>query len=99
MFEYPSANCISPAMKKVIPGLALPNTQISELKLTGSASDLNNLIFGQIPSKRNENCFIFTLRSESTLDEYYSSLPNSSHEVVYFTCLLIEDISEYEGHE
>ena len=99
LYEYPLNNCISPAMKKVIPGLALHNTQVSELALTGSASKINNLVFGQIPTKRNENCYIFTLISESTIDDIYSILPNSNHEVMYFTCFLIEDISEFEGHE
>ena len=99
LFEYPECNCISPAMKKVMPGLALPSTQSKQLTLTGSASDLNNLVFGQIPSKRNENCYIFTLRSETTAEETTSCLPNSGHEVVYFMCLLIDDISEHKGQE
>ena len=99
LFEYPESNCISPAMKKVLPGLALPSTSAKQLTLTGSASDLNNLIFGQIPSKRNENCFIFTLRSETTAEEATSALPNSNHEVIYFLCLLIEDITAHKGQE
>lgn len=99
LFEYPASNSISQAMKNIMPGLALPHPFIKELKLTGSASDLNNLIFGQIPSKRNENCFIFTLRCEKIDLDVDLGIPNCDHEVVYFTCLLIEDIFESNGSE
>lgn len=99
LFEHPANNCISQAMKKVMPGLALPHTVVKQLTLTGSASDLNNLIFGQIPSKRNENSYVFTLRSETTADEIESNMPNSTHEVLYFSCLLVDDLSEYNGQE
>ncbi|OMJ75177.1 hypothetical protein SteCoe_25761 [Stentor coeruleus] len=99
LFEYPTSSSISPAMKAVIPGLSLIFKDVRELKLTNSASELNNLIYGQIPSKRNGNCFIFTLRNETPGFSEATDLPNANREVVYFTCLLIEDITEHEGIE
>ena len=86
-------------MKKVMPGLGIPSHSAKKMNLTGSASDLNNLVFGQIPSKRNENCFIFTLQTESTETHETSEIPNSNQEILYFMCLVIDDLSEYEGQE
>lgn len=99
LFEYPKTNSISRAMKNVFPNIALPKKEFRELKLTGSASELNNLVFGQIPSKRNENCFIFTLRTEEIDKDMDLDLPNSNHELIYFTCLVIDDIHEKDGQE
>jgi hypothetical protein len=99
LFEYPANNSISKAMKNVFPNIALSRKEVKELKLTGSASEVNNLIFGQIPSKRNENCFIFTLRTEEVDKDIELDLPNSNHEVVYFTCLVIDDIHQKEDIE
>lgn len=98
LFEFPSKNCVSKAMKRVMPNLAMPKLKSKKMKLSGSASDLNNLIFGQIPSKRNKNCFIFTLKSNG-LEAETSKMPNSNHEVLYFTCLLIKDLVEHQNDD
>lgn len=102
LFKYLTSNdCISEAMLKIIPDLCFPQgADIRRLKLSGSQSDLNGVLYGQVPYKRNENCIVFTLRAEETLQEYHQDIPNSDQEVVFFVCVKFDDLlTDSDGTE
>lgn len=85
---------ISDSMNNVIPDLCFPlGAEARKLKLSGSASDLNGVLYSQVPNKRNYKSFVFTLRAEEApSDPPHKDLPNSEQEILYFVCVRIEDL-------
>ncbi|OMJ70027.1 hypothetical protein SteCoe_32090 [Stentor coeruleus] len=85
---------ISQAIIDVIPDLCFPlGAEARKLKLSGSASDLNGVLYSQVPSKRNHSCFLFTLRAEEAVgDPPHHDLPNTEQEILYFICIRIDDL-------
>lgn len=96
LFSYiTDEDSISKAMLNIIPDLCFPlGIEPRKLKLSGSQSDLNCVLYGQVPSKRNENCFFFTLRAEEASQEsFHPDLPNSEQEILYFICIRFYDLA------
>lgn len=95
LFEYsPDTASISSGVRKVLPDLCFPTgASARKLKLSGSASDLNRVLYSQVPLKRNHSCFLFTLRAEEVTSEPpHPDFPNSEQELIYFTCIAIDDL-------
>lgn len=88
------SNSISYEIRRVLPDLCFPTgVEARKLKLSGSASDLNNVLYSQVPNKRNNSCFLFTLRAEEGIGEgLHPDLPNSEQELLYFICIKIDDL-------
>ena len=103
LFEYcTDAASISSGIRKVITDLCFPTgASARKLKLSGSASDLNKVLYSQVPLKRNNSCFLFTLRAEEAFgDTPHHDLPNSEQELLYFLCIKIDDLCvDNEGYE
>ena len=96
LFEYHTeSDPISEEILKVIPNICFPTgCEPRKLKLSGSASDLNGVLYSQVPIKRSENCFIFTLRAEDAYgdQQLHPDVPNCELELLYFICIKIEDL-------
>ena len=95
LFEYiPDSTSISDEIRRVLPDLCFPiGAEARKLKLSGSASDLNGVLYSQVPSKRNNFCFVFTLRAEEPQGEPpHPDLPNAEQELLYFVCIKIDDL-------
>lgn len=96
LFSYiTDEDSISKAMLNIIPDLCFPlGVEARKLKLSGSQSDLNCVLYGQVPNKRNENCYFFTLRAEEASQEsFHPDLPNSEQEILYFICIRFDDLA------
>ena len=95
LFEYsPDPSSISAGIRKVVPDLCFPTGATArKLKLSGSASDLNRVLYSQVPLRRNNSCFLFTLRADEVAGEpLHPDLPNSEQELLYFVCITIDDL-------
>lgn len=94
LYEFPKDNyLISDEVRKMILNCSFsPDDTPERIHLTGSASDLNSLLYGQVPQKRDGNCFTFTLRSDQPRDTV-TDLPNSNKELYYIFCLRIQDLT------
>ena len=103
LFEYsPDPSSISLGIRKILPDLCFPTGACArKLKLSGSASDLNRVLYSQVPLRRNNSCFLFTLRAEEVSGEpLHPDLPNSEQELLYFVCITIDDLCiDGEGAE
>lgn len=100
IYEYPKENCnLSEDIKIAIVNCSFP-TGIDGRQMThsGSDSELNEIVYGQIPQKRGSKCFTFTLRS-SHLEEERSDMPNSNKELLYVFCVEFEDLSIDPNHK
>mgnify|MGYP000358910296 CR=1 FL=1 len=99
LYEYPYSNSVSESVKRTIPEFCFPRgTSVRALKQTGSASDLNNILYGQVSEKRSQNWFVFTLKSEEE-EEWVEDLPNCRKEVMYCVCLAVEDLVQNNNQE
>lgn len=100
LFEFPeNSSQLSTEIRKILSDCCFPSgIEVKPMNLSGSASELNSLLYGQTPNKRNSNCYIFTLKSNQTEKEH-SDMPNSNQELLYLVCLEIEDMTTNKEQE
>lgn len=100
LWEYANdPELLSPSIRSVLPDFCFPlGIEKRRLKMTGSASDFNKILYGQTYTVRNHNCFTFTIRMGQGTPSH-PELPNCNKDVMYVFCVQIDDIVTEENKD